>query len=67
MKAVYTSKRLRVRSIFYCSTCGCVTEEREVMERYMIESVEGFQEMSDKLKVAVMLTMHAERRELGEC
>ena len=37
------------------------------MERYMIESVEGFQEMSDKLKVAVMLTMHAERRELGEC
>ena len=67
MKAVYTSKRLRVRSIFYCSTCECVTEEREVMERYMIESVEGFQEMSDKLKVAVMLTMHTERREMGEC
>ena len=34
--------------------CWSVTEEREVMQRYLIESVEGFQEMSDRLNVAVM-------------
>ena len=30
-------------------------KEREVMEMYLSESVEGFEDMTDRLKVAVML------------
>ena len=30
-------------------------KEREVLEMYLSESVEGFEDMTDRLKVAVML------------
>ena len=35
--------------------CGDMMKEREVMEMYLSESVEGFEDMTDRLKVAVML------------
>ena len=42
-----------------------VTEEREVVERYLIESVEGYQEMSDRWKVVVVLDYACREERVG--
>lgn len=43
--------------------CEYLAKEREVMEQWMSEQVEGFQEMSDRKKVAMVLDLaHREGR-----
>ena len=44
--------------------CRYLSREREVMERYMSELVEGFWGMSDRPKVALTLTYASREKEL---
>ena len=50
---------------YFLLKCWSVKEEKEVMQRYLIESVERFQEMSDRLNIAVMLDYTCREERVG--